>query len=127
MKKFQLFVEEIEKESNMFDEILKMLKGNAEEASRNANIVNIYSVYDKDSKLFGNVFVNMNDDVVKRELKQIIYHDPSHLYATNPDKFILFTLGYYNMYEGVICPNLTPLCDLSELKEGNKNGISNSL
>ena len=110
----------------MFNEIMKLLKGNAEEASRNANLVNIYSIYDKTSKLFGNVFVNLNDDIVKRELRQIMYHDKTHLYATEPENFVCFVLGYYNMYDGEICPKLTPLFELSELK-GNADGSKDTL
>lgn len=101
-------------------DILGFLKKNAEKAALDANVVKIYSIYDSRSKCFGNVFVNLNDDVVIRDLVQIITKDKTHLYYTNPDHFTLFCLGSYNIFEGLIKPDIQLIKHFTELK-GEEN------
>lgn len=107
-------------------EVLNILKRNAEEASRTCNLINIYSVYDTCSKLFGDVFVSINDDVVHRNYANLLNSEDGkyHMYKQRPQSFMLFKLGSYNMFEGIINPELTFLNDFTKYVVQNE-GVRN--
>lgn len=85
--------------------------------------MNMYSVYDETAKVYGQVFLQMSDDVAKRTLSFAV-NTKEHNYGMFPEDFSLFKVGVFDDQDGTITPDDTLVCVLAELKlVGNDDEI----
>lgn len=82
-------------------------------------MINIYSVYDKVAKNYGQPFYVKNDDIAKRDFANFV-SQPGSIVNSNSEDFSLVRVGSWDSEKGLLMPELEPvhISYANEFKKG---------
>lgn len=66
-------------------------------------IVNLYSIYDRKSNTYSNIFSSLNDAVAIRQFTQAV-NDSNSIMSVYPNDFVLCKVGSFDNVDSILLP-----------------------